>query len=88
MSVNIEIHQLQNDTVSGKEACFNPARLSFLSVISDENEGFCKDPLKACTFSSDSPQILEDGLSEMEEMKVCHCSCLLSQLHSLRSIVI
>ncbi|GMN40034.1 hypothetical protein TIFTF001_009264 [Ficus carica] len=70
MSMNIEIHQLQNDTVSGKEASFNPARLSFLSVISDENEGFCKDPLRACTFSSASPQIFEDGLSEMEEMKM------------------
>ncbi|EXB75636.1 RNA polymerase sigma factor rpoD [Morus notabilis] len=56
--------------VSGKEASFSSARPSFLSVISEESESFCKDPLKACTFSSASPEILEDGLLEMEEIKM------------------
>ena len=57
--------------VSGKECCFSSARLSFLSVISEESESHCKDPIKACTFTSASPQIFENGLSQMEEIKVC-----------------
>lgn len=56
--------------VSGKEGYFNSPRLSFLSVISEESESFCKDPVKACTFSSASPQISEDGLQQREDIKV------------------
>ncbi|PON71375.1 RNA polymerase sigma factor [Trema orientale] len=56
--------------VSGKEASFNSARLSFLSVISEESENFSKDPLKPYAFSSSCPQSLEDDLKEMEERKM------------------
>lgn len=59
------------DTVKGREGSFNLARLSFMSVISEEGEASSKDPLKVHTCPSASPQILEDGVSEMEEVKVC-----------------
>ncbi|XWS70281.1 hypothetical protein CRYUN_Cryun03dG0034700 [Craigia yunnanensis] len=56
-------------SVRGREASFNSARLSFLSVISDEGVFLLKDPLKAYT-SSAAPQTLENVCLEIEEMKV------------------
>ncbi|KAH0989883.1 hypothetical protein GBA52_001366 [Prunus armeniaca] len=59
--------KLSSTSVRGREGSFNSARLSFLSVISEEGEASSKDPLKVYTSPSASPQILEDGVSEMEE---------------------
>ncbi|KAF4356029.1 hypothetical protein F8388_026032 [Cannabis sativa] len=53
-----------------KEASFVSARLSFLSVISEESETIGRDSLTACAFSPSSPQILENDLSIMEELKM------------------
>ncbi|RXH72714.1 hypothetical protein DVH24_012398 [Malus domestica] len=59
--------KLSFTSVRGREGSFNSARLSFLSIISEEGEISGKDTLKVCSFSSASPQILEDGVSEMEQ---------------------
>ncbi|CAN6539987.1 unnamed protein product [Malus baccata var. baccata] len=59
--------KLSFTSVRGREGSFNSARLSFLSIISEEGEISGKDTLKVYSFSSASPQILEDGVSEMEQ---------------------
>ena len=66
----IHLHWFYFNTVRGREASFNSAKLSFLSVISDEGVLLLKDPLKAYA-SSAAPQTLENGCLEIEEMKVC-----------------
>ncbi|KAL6216529.1 hypothetical protein ACLB2K_009752 [Fragaria x ananassa] len=59
--------KLPSSSVRGREGSFSSAGLSFLSVISEECETSNKDPLKVYTCPSASPQLLDDGLSEMEE---------------------
>ncbi|KAL6207839.1 hypothetical protein ACLB2K_018792 [Fragaria x ananassa] len=59
--------KLPSSFVRGREGSFSSARLSFLSVISEECETSNKDPLKVYTCTSASPQLLDDGLSEIEE---------------------
>lgn len=59
--------KLSSTSVRGREGSVNSARLSFLSVISEEGDTSNKDPLKVHTCPSASPQLLEDGISEMEE---------------------
>ncbi|KAM0968496.1 hypothetical protein ACFX2A_017142 [Malus domestica] len=59
--------KLSFTSVRGREGSFNSARLSFLSIMSEEGEISGKDTLKVCSFSSASLQILEDGVSEMEQ---------------------
>ncbi|XVE97629.1 hypothetical protein REPUB_Repub03eG0035300 [Reevesia pubescens] len=58
-----------SSSVRGREASFNSARLSFLSVISDEGVLLLKDPLKGYAACA-APQTLENGCLEIEEMKV------------------
>ncbi|XP_062101354.1 RNA polymerase sigma factor sigC [Humulus lupulus] len=67
---NSTFKHISASPVSVKEASFNTARLSFLSVTSEESETIGKDSLTAYAFSPSSPQILEDDLSKMEEMKM------------------
>ncbi|KAL4296028.1 hypothetical protein GQ457_12G020940 [Hibiscus cannabinus] len=55
-----------SSSVRGKEASFSSARLSFLSVISDEGVILSKVPLKAYA-SFAAPQTLENGCLEVEE---------------------
>ncbi|XP_050365081.1 RNA polymerase sigma factor sigC [Argentina anserina] len=59
--------KLSSTSVRGREGCFSSARLSFLSVISEECEISSKDPLKAYTCPSASAQLVDDDFSEMEE---------------------
>ncbi|KAM1013293.1 hypothetical protein EV1_042891 [Malus domestica] len=61
--------QLSSASVRGREGSFNSARLSFLSIISEEGETSGKDTLKIYSCSSASPQILEDGFSNLEEIR-------------------
>ncbi|CAN6583326.1 unnamed protein product [Malus baccata var. baccata] len=61
--------KLSSASVRGREGSFNSARLSFLSIISEEGETSGKDTLKIYSCSSASPQILEDGFSNLEEIR-------------------
>ncbi|XP_062019480.1 RNA polymerase sigma factor sigC isoform X1 [Rosa rugosa] len=54
-------------SVRGREGSFSSARLSPLSVISEECETSNKDSFKVYTCPSASPQLLDDGYSEVEE---------------------
>lgn len=69
-------NSLMQGPVRGKEASFNATRQSFVSVVSEDSETLCRDPLRANPSSPAAPQFMETNLSEMEDMKVCHCNKL------------
>ncbi|KAL5850530.1 hypothetical protein ACOSQ4_008543 [Xanthoceras sorbifolium] len=53
----------------GREASFNSARLSFLSIISEEGPTYFEDPVKAYTCSFSGPLTLENDHLEVEEVR-------------------
>lgn len=53
----------------GREASFNPTRLSSLSTVYEEGETFPKDFRRASSCSSSVLETLNDGCLENEEIK-------------------